>query len=229
MPPIERPQSLSETVLSHLRQAIVQGDIELGQPLFERQLAVELGVSKTPVREALAELRREGLVRIVPQKGAFVFTLSAQEVSELCELRVTLESAALRLAMERNGSAFARDMDTVVRRMGAARAKGDERAYLKEDTVFHALFFDHCGNQYMRRAYDMVVGKIAALRTHLATKPLHTKKSFKEHQAMLSAVQHQDIERTLSILDVHIGRTRKTYATEIEDIAAADRAVRAVS
>src|SRR5919204_2437086 len=82
---IERPKSLAETVLAHLRSSIVHGDLELGQPLSERQLADELGVSKTPVREALAQLRNEGLVLIYPQRGAFVFTLSAREVAELCE------------------------------------------------------------------------------------------------------------------------------------------------
>ena len=65
-------------------------------------LAENFGVSKTPVREALAQLRLEGLVRIVPQRGAFVFTLSAREVMNMCELRLTLEAAALRLAFERD-------------------------------------------------------------------------------------------------------------------------------
>ena len=107
MKPIERPESLTESVVKRLREAIVSGDFELGQPLSERQLAELLEVSKTPVREALAQLRLEGLVRILPQRGAFVFTLSQQEVVEICELRQALEASALRAAIERNPARFA--------------------------------------------------------------------------------------------------------------------------
>src|SRR6188474_950945 len=112
--PIERPESLAESVVKRLREAIVSGDFELGQPLSERQLAELLEVSKTPVREAMAQLRLEGLIRILPQRGAFVFTLSQQEVVEICELRQALEASALRGAMERNSALFTEDLAAVV-------------------------------------------------------------------------------------------------------------------
>jgi DNA-binding GntR family transcriptional regulator len=219
----ERPKSLAQTVLAHLRSSIVHGDLELGQQLSERQLAEELGVSKTPVREALAELRNEGLVRIYPQRGAFVFTLSAREVAELCEFRSTLESAALRLAIGRNPDAFANALAPIVTDMASAQRRGDQRAYLELDTRYHAIFFQHCDNSYLRECYERNVGKIAALRTHLAIKPLHTRLSFQEHRQMLETIRNRDIAKTLATLDVHIGRTRETYAAEIEDIAAADK------
>ena len=94
---ISRPPSLAETVLDRLRADIVRGALGLGELLSERVLAEKLGVSKTPVREALAQLRQEGLVRIVPQRGAYVFSLSAPEVIAICEFRQTLEAAALRM------------------------------------------------------------------------------------------------------------------------------------
>lgn len=222
---IERPKSLAQTVLSHLRTSIIHGDLELGQPLSERQLADDLGVSKTPVREALAQLRNEGLVLIYPQRGAFVFTLSAREVHEICEFRSAVEAAALKLAISRNPETFAADLGAVVTEMTAAQQRGDQRAYLELDTRFHATFLEHCGNSYLRDAYERNVGKIAALRTHLATKPLHTKMSFREHRQMLETVRQRDLAATLAILDVHIGRTRETYSAEIEDIAAADKEV----
>ncbi len=222
---IERPKSLAETALVHLRSSIVHGDLELGQPLSERQLADDLGVSKTPVREALARLRHEGLVHIYPQRGAFVFTLSAHEVAELCEFRSAVEAAAVRLALARNPETFAADLAPVVAEMAAAQRRGDQRAYLDLDTRYHAVFFEHCENGYLRDAYERNVGKIAALRTHLAVKPLHTKMSFQEHRQMFETIRRRDVAGTLAILDVHIGRTRQTYSAEIEDIAAADRVV----
>jgi DNA-binding GntR family transcriptional regulator len=220
--PIERPESLTESAVKRLRAAIVSGDFALGQPLSERHLAALLEVSKTPVREALAQLRLEGLVRILPQRGAFVFTLSQREVVEICELRQALEASALRQAMERNPKRFSDALGTVVEKMRKARKRGDVKAYLTEDTNFHLCFFSHCGNALMEQNYGMFVGKIAALRTHLAHKPQHTELSFREHETMLEAVEKGDVADASSVLDVHIARTRETYSAGVTDIAAAD-------
>ena len=128
MKPIERPASLTESTVKRLREAIISGALELGQPLSERQLAELLEVSKTPVREALAQLRREGLVRILPQRGAFVFTLSQQEVVEICEVRQALEASALRLAMERHPDGFRNALESMVQRMQRAPSRRDVNA-----------------------------------------------------------------------------------------------------
>lgn len=223
MRPITRPKSLSATVLDRLRQSIVQGDLPLGQPLSERQLAENFGVSKTPVREALAQLRLEGLVRIVPQRGAFVFTLSAREVMNMCELRLTLEAAALRLAFERNRSGLIEGLKATVVEMEKARSAHNTRAYLNADTAFHEVFFRTCGNPLLADTYSIYVGKIAAVRTHLSVKPLHTERSFEEHREILSSLASGKLSETRKILDRHIERTKTTYAEHIEDIAAADK------
>jgi DNA-binding GntR family transcriptional regulator len=212
-----------ESAVKRLRNAIVSGDFELGQPLSERQLAEMLEVSKTPVREALAQLRLEGLVRIIPHRGAFVFTLGHQEVIEICEIRQALEASALRAGMERNPARFSDALAVIVGRMEKARKRGDVKAYLNEDTAFHLCFFAHCGNSLMAQTYDLFVGKIAALRTHLAHKPHHTELSFHEHENMLDAVKGGNIADALAILDVHIARTKESYSEGVTDIAAADK------
>ena len=225
MAPIERPPSLTDTVLAELRNRIVHGDFDLGAPLFERQLSERLGVSKTPVREALAQLRLEGLVRIYPQRGAFVFTLSAREVIALCELRQTLESTAMRLAFERRLTDLVQGLSDVVSEMEAARAAGDIRAYLAADTAYHHVLFACCDSPLIAEAYDRYSGKIAALRNHLAAKPRHTDLSFAEHIEILDKLTAGAIDHALAVLDRHIQRTKATYAAWIDDIAAADRDV----
>lgn len=220
---IERPRSLTEMALEHLREAIVSGDLGLGDQLSEGALARDLGISKTPVREALQRLQGEGLVRVVPQTGSFVFTMSAAEVRELCELRLTLEQAAVRLAVERNRPALIAELDRIVGEMRAAFATGEVRRYLALDTAYHAAFFAHCGNALFREAHDRLVGRIAALRTHLAQKPSHTARSMEEHACMLDAIRAGDHDALTRLLDQHVERTRETYAAHIEDIAQADR------
>jgi DNA-binding GntR family transcriptional regulator len=221
---IERPRSLSDVVLERLRDLIVSGYLPLGSPISERRLAEHLQVSKTPVREALAQLKAEGLVTIVAHKPARVFTLSAREIAQMCEFRETLEMKALHLALERDGQAFADDVSEIVAAMTKARKAGDTRAYLALDTAFHAAFFQHCGNHYLRNSYERYVGKIAALRTHLAGKPLHTQRSYEEHVQLRDLIRRGAVEEAKRILVEHIERTRRSYAEGVEDVAAADSA-----
>lgn len=223
MRPIERPPSFAEEVADRIRRAIIDGDLSLGETISERLLADRLGVSKTPVREALAQLRMEGLVRVYPQRGATIFTLSAREIRDICELRQALEASALRYALERNPTQLAEALARVVAEMRAARAEEDHRRYLAADTAYHEVFFQCCDNLYLQDTYSLHVGKIAALRTHLARKPHHTERSFEEHCRMLELVRAREVAACLSTLDGHIGRTKSTYAAEVDDIAAADQ------
>lgn len=221
MSEFERPPSLSSVVTDHIRSMIVRGDVPLGAAISERSISAELKVSKTPVREALAQLRNEGLVTIVPQSGVRVFTLSAREVREICAFRKVLEAAALELSMAADPEGLLRDLEAIEARMGNALTEGDVRAYLGLDTEFHLAFFAHCRNSYLQNAYGLYSGKIAALRTHLANKPQHTQMSMQEHKAIVRAVRSRDMADLARILGDHIGRTQETYEIEIEDISVA--------
>lgn len=208
---IERPKSLRELALEHLRNSIVDGRLKMGQTLSERGISDELGVSKSPVREALAQLRDEGLVSIEPQKGARVFTLSEEEVAQICDFRMAIETAGFELALSRNPEGLARDMARVVKDMARARAAGDEREYLRLDTDFHHLIFEHAGNDYLTASYTRFVGKIAALRTHLSGLPSHTDLSFEEHGRIAEAVGKRDMKAISALLLEHINRSRLDY------------------
>ncbi len=208
---IERPKSLRELALEHLRNNIIDGSLKMGQVLSERRISEELGVSKSPVREALAQLRDEGLISIEPQKGARVFSLTNAEVAQICDFRQAIETAAFELALSRDPVGLAKNMDRVVKNMAKERAAGNEKAYLALDTTFHHLIFEHAGNDYLTASYTRFVGKIAALRTHLAKLPQHTELSFEEHQGIATAVGKGDMENIRSLLAEHIDRTRQVY------------------
>jgi len=221
MSDFERPPSLSSVVTDHIRAMIIRGDVPLGAAISERSISADLKVSKTPVREALAQLRNEGLVTIVPQSGVRVFTLSAREVREICAFRKILESAALETSMTVDPAGLLRDLEAIEERMREALSAGDVRGYLGLDTDFHLAFFANCGNAYLQNAYGLYAGKIAALRTHLADKPLHTQLSLAEHGEIVAAVRRRDVTALVGILADHIGRTQETYEIGIEDISVA--------
>ena len=214
---ITRPKTLRELALEHLRNNIIDGTLKMGQVLSERKISEELGVSKSPVREALAQLREEGLVLIEAQKGAQVFTLSKSEVAQICDFRQAIETAAFELALARNPKPLASGMKKLVEEMEAARAKGDERKYLELDTAFHNLIFKHSGNDYLSASYSRYIGKIAALRTHLSALPQHTKLSFDEHKKLAVAVKGGDMVEIKRLLAEHIDRTRQVYSAATDD------------
>lgn len=219
---IERPRSLRELALEHLRENIVTGKLKMGQVLSERSISEELGVSKSPVREALAQLRDEGLVTIEPQKGAKVFSLSNDEVAQICDFRQAIETAAFELALERNPEQLSKDMKNVVAKMKKEQKQGKIASYLSLDTEFHELIFKHCNNDYLAASYARYVGKIEALRTHLSSLPKHTDLSLKEHHQLAVAVGKGDRDEIKRLLHQHIDRTRQAYdAKEAEDEAAA--------
>src|SRR5512133_2552962 len=97
---LERPKSLTDLAHEKIRQLIVSGEFPLGEQLSEASLAAQLGISKTPVREALLRLRADGLIDIQPQRGTFVFSLTPQQVDEICRFREFVEVAALGAAMQ---------------------------------------------------------------------------------------------------------------------------------
>ena len=208
---LERPKSLRELALEHLRNSIIDGSLKMGQILSERKISEELGVSKSPVREALAQLRDEGLVSIEPQKGARVFMLSEPEVAQICDFRQAIETAAFELALQRDPKGLANDMQRVVKDMQRERSRGNQKEYLSLDTAFHHLIFEHAGNDYLTASYTRYIGKIAALRTHLAKLPQHTDLSFDEHKKIAVAVREGDMAKIKALLLEHIDRTRQAY------------------
>ncbi|MGX1785167.1 GntR family transcriptional regulator [Bosea sp. NPDC055332] len=210
---VEQPKSLVAIVEERLRDAIVDAEMRLGETLSEEALSEALGVSRTPVREALARLQLQGLVTIVPKKGTFVFAPTEEDVAELCVFRYMLETQALRECMSKARAAALAAMNAALAAMEAAQANGTRRDYARADTVFHEVFFQHCGNRYLGNAYRGVSGRVAALRTHLSV-PLEgeQERSMAEHHLMVEAFAAGRLADLDSILHQHIMRAWDAYA-----------------
>ena len=128
-----RPPSLAEQAADQIRHRIVKGDFRLGEALSETALAAELGISKTPVREAFLLLKTEGLVDILPQRGTFVFRIGAGEADKLSEFREVLEISALQLAMAKDAAGLGQALGAIAADMSAALDVDDAAAYLELD------------------------------------------------------------------------------------------------
>ena len=225
---LERPQSLRNIAAEAIRYAIITGQYELGEALSENSLTELLGISKTPIREALALLKHEGLVTIVPQKGTFVFTMSVSDVAQLELYRFTLESMALDLSMTQRVEPLVSKLFEICDAMATARNEDDVSNYLKLDGQFHKTIIEFCDNKYLAEGYKTIAGKAAALRTHLSQNPNVTVKSMSEHVEIAKLLRDRELEKAKQVLKRHITRGERTYGDGIEDIAAAGKEKRRI-
>ncbi|WP_170347552.1 GntR family transcriptional regulator [Ruegeria atlantica] len=210
--PIKRPDSLSKTAEEHIRKGIINGTFQLGESLPEVKLSNAMGISKTPIREALSALNLRGLVQIFPHRGAFVFSLSQEDVVQLCQYRLILESAALEQSLEKNPSVLINELATIVSKMSEAQEADEFEQYLELDAEFHEAFFRSCGNSYLRDGYQKVSDIVQTMRTHLSKRSNRTKKSFKEHQAITSLLGEGKLKAATNTLKRQITRGERSYS-----------------
>lgn len=211
MPPLERAKSLTERALDMIRREIVEGRYDFGAALSEIALAEDLGISRTPVREALARLQQEGLVSVRPQRGTFVFQLTEEEFADICDCRTVLETGAFRYALSRGGGRFADALAAICARMTDARRTSDTKEYLRLDTAFHECFFEFGENRYLADCYQLISGRMAALRYRLGTDPSHMQKSYEEHLEIAGCARAGQLQEAVRILEGHIGRKEGSY------------------
>lgn len=156
--------SLQSTALATLREAIVSGALPLGARLSEPQLAQQLKTSRTPIREALSQLEHEQLVVIVPHVGSFVRNMSAEDVEEIYQIRLALETMAVSLVIKRLTPVAQGEITQAVADMKAAAAKADPVAYAKMRDDFHFLMVRLSGNRRLAELYKSLNGPIRLLR-----------------------------------------------------------------
>jgi DNA-binding GntR family transcriptional regulator len=132
---LDAPKSLSQRVMLRLRQAIIDGEFELGAVIPEEMIAQSFGVSRTPVREAMGKLQSQGLVVIRPQVGCFVFTPSAADISALCTFRSIIEPKAAELAYRQDRAGAVAAMGSAIAEMEQALSAKDNVAYGRADTA----------------------------------------------------------------------------------------------
>jgi DNA-binding GntR family transcriptional regulator len=212
----QQAKSLADLVVQELRARILDGRLRLGEDLSENTLAADLGISKTPVREALLRLKMERLVDVLPQRGSYVFRLSAEEVAMVSELREVLEVAAAAAAMQRNRQEMASRLRTIVKEMRKAHAVSDKVTYATLDGCLHQTIIDLCGNTYMVDAYGPVGFRVQALRARLSEEETLNRRSLQDHCEMLRLVETGQTAALQEVLRVHI---RQTAQSSLEMLA----------
>ncbi|WP_346892491.1 GntR family transcriptional regulator [uncultured Roseibium sp.] len=205
-------QSLAEIAAQQIRNAIVTGAFKLGENISEDRLVAQMGISRTPIRDAMAILSREGLVNVRPKRGSFVFETSLEDLVAICDYRQMLEVQGVRAAIRVDRDGFLATLGEVIAKMETALAQADIMEYGQLDSAFHQAAFDHCGNSYLRSAYGLAAGRIAALRANI-TAPYEARReeSMEEHRRMLDMLAGGNLAAYDAALTVHVQRTAEVY------------------
>lgn len=208
---LDRPKSLTDLAVERIRAAIVEGRLAFGAQISESALAAQLGISKTPVREALLRLKLDGLVEVHPQRGTFVFRVSEDEVAEICRFREILEAAALAEAMTRAPDALVSRLQTNVREMASAHRRRDVHRLPELDADFHGAILELCGNGYLRAAYGLIEHKIHALRWRLPENNEQIEHCQDNHSVIVEQIREGNAGKAQTTLKRHIRDTLDAY------------------
>lgn len=202
-PPLEN-RTLREQVADHLREEILSERLTPGTELGEVALARSLGVSRGPLREALGQLAAEGLVTIVPRRGAVVRRLTRQEFIDSYQVREALESLAIKLAVPRLSFADKDELHGMCAEMERAAAAGDVDRFFEINREFHARLVRASGNQKLEEVHGQLVAQMARLMKKSVELRGGTQQSAAEHRAIMAAVDAGDPDRAARLLEEHI-------------------------
>ena len=196
--------SLHEQVAGRLRQMLVEGRIAPGAKLNERELSEVLEVSRTPLREAIKMLAAEGLVELVPNRGAIAVALDEQDVADTFELMAGLEAMSGELAAQRVTDAELAEMRALHFEMLAAYTRGDLSAYYRLNARIHRAINEAAKNPVLTRTYNQVNARLQVLRFRSNQDGAKWKAAMREHEQMIEALAARDPAAMRKVLAAHL-------------------------
>lgn len=203
--------SLHEGLLVALRDFIVEGNLEDGARVPERALCERFNISRTPLREALKVLAAEGLIELLPNRGARVRELSSADVRELFDVMGGLEALAGRLACERISDAEFAEIERIHHEMYRFYLRRDMHDYFHCNQAIHQLIVAAAGNTTLAATYASVAGRIRRVRysANLAKDRDRLGEAMREHEAILDALRRRAGSELSDILFLHLRNKRK--------------------
>ncbi|MEW5761834.1 MAG: GntR family transcriptional regulator [Bacillota bacterium] len=208
---------LRELVFESLREAIIQGRLKPGERLMELTLAEELGVSRTPVREAIRKLELEGFVVMVPRKGAYVSGITEKDINDVFEVRAALEALAAGLAAERITEEELDDLERSLVRFAEASQAGDIEAVVEHDTQFHDLIYRASRNQRLVQIVSNLQDHIQRLRLATLSRPGRTRRAVEEHKNIVEAIAERNVELAQQLAREHIENAEANLLNGLEE------------
>lgn len=207
---------LREIVFEALRNAIIHQVLKPGERLMETQLADELGVSRTPVREAIRKLELEGLVVMVPRRGAYVAGISMQDIHEVFQVRGALEALAASLAAERITPEELEDLERQLVKEAEETETNNLKSIVQIDTSFHDIVYKAARNQRLIQMINNLQEQLQRFRSASLARPGRSKTALVEHKNIAEALAARDGKAAEKLAIAHIENAENAMLLSLE-------------
>ncbi|MBC7319870.1 GntR family transcriptional regulator [bacterium] len=210
MPDIKtKYKNLETLVYEELKSMIFQQKLPPNSKIVEEEISKQLNVSRTPVRTALTALEKDGLVKMVPRKGAYVVSLEVEDIEEIYVLREVLEGVAARYSAKNADSSFLKELEKALDNYKNSVEDRDYNSCIKYDEVFHNLIHNASRNNRLINHLEIIKNQIQLLKfrsSHIPGRPL---KSLSEHIEILKAIKEKDPEKSELAMRTHIRNAKE--------------------
>lgn len=214
---LDEYRPLRDLVADALRVAIKDGTLRPGERLMELQLADELGVSRTPIREAVRELEAEGFLVMIPRRGTYVADISLKDIAQVFEIRTALEELAAGLAAERITDDELEELERCLVEIGEHIETGDLEQVVEIDIRFHAVLYEASRNT---RLID-IINNLREMLTRFRSVSLHypgrLQETYQEHRDLVEAIAEHDADLARKIAVRHMENSERTLLRGIAE------------
>ncbi len=207
---------LRDVVFYTLRQAILKGELEPGERLMEMQLAEQLGVSRTPIREAIRKLELEGLVLMIPRRGAIVAKITEKDLRDVLEVRSSLERLSTELACERMHDETIAELKQAQEAFKEALNQNDITLQAQRDVEFHDVIYKATGNLRLIQMLNNLREQMYRYRLEYLKHDLAHQTLIEEHEAIIEALSKRDKETATKIIVRHVYNQELTVMKKIQ-------------
>lgn len=207
--------SLRSVAYNYLYNNIISNKLISGHVIVEQEISDLLGISRTPIREALKQLTAEGLVRQIPARGTFVREISTQDVEEIFELREMFEENSLKWALNQITNEEITEMKCL---FNSLHIDSSSEEFYNSDRKLHATILKHGRNKCMIDFLNTLNAQLERLRRVSSKTPNRFEKSKKEHLEILCSIKERNMEKATNALHSHLENVKKSVLTVCEQV-----------
>lgn len=207
---------LRDVVFNTLRQAILKGELKPGERLMEIALAEKLGVSRTPIREAMRKLELEGLVVMIPRRGAQVANITEKDLNDVLEVRIALENVAIEKACTRMSEEDMGRLWLAAKEFERTMAEGNLVRLAEADVEFHEIIYRASDNKRLNQVLNNLREQIYRYRVEYLKEEETRNVLVKEHEELTKAIRQRDVKKAQEISFRHIENQRRAIIQSIE-------------
>jgi DNA-binding GntR family transcriptional regulator len=207
---------LREIIFNTIREAIIIGELKPGERLMEVQLAEKMGVSRTPVREAIRKLELEGLVEMLPRKGARVANLSEKDIMDVLEVRSTLDGLASSLSALRITDDEIKELKHILAQFITCVEKNNLQGSIKKDVEFHDVIYRSSRNDKLIQISNNLREQVQRYRVIYIKDYSSSSDLVKEHSEILDAISRRDPDAAMRIAQLHIKKQEESIIRSVK-------------